>query len=124
MITRCGIGTLRRLAHLGDSAHSTENNSHNLFKITLAYNSSIPHPPFKKRQENLLTVKVKSKKFRTVWMEQWWRGLKKKWIRAKFAIKDGNDDDDSGGGGFKYKISLFYSMIYNVGKKRLHVSVA
>ena len=33
--------------------------------------------------------------------------IKKKWIRPKFAIKDGNDgDDDSGGGGFKYKISF------------------
>ena len=51
----------------------------------------------------------------------------KKWIRTKFTIKDGNDDDDDsgvgGGGGFKYKINLFYSMIYNVGKKLLHVSV-
>ena len=97
-------------------------------KITLAYNSLIPHTPLQKKQENLLTVKVKSKKFRTVWMKQWWRGLKKKYIRIKFTIKDGNDDDnDSGvgsGGGFKYKISLFYSMIYNVGRKLLHVSVA
>ena len=54
-------------------------------------------------------------------MKQWWRGL-------KFTIKDGNDDDDDsgvgGGGGFKYKISLLYSMIYNAGKKLLHVSVA
>ena len=51
----------------------------------------------------------------------------KTWIRTKFTIKDGNDDDDDsgvgGGGGFKYKINLFYSMIYNVGKKLLHVSV-
>ena len=49
-------------------------------------------------------------------MKQWGRGFKKKWIRTKFTIKDGNDDnDDSGfgsGGGFKYKIIFFYSMIY------------
>ena len=50
--------------------------------------------------------------------------------RTKFTIKDGkdddddDDDDDSGGGGFKYKTSLFCSMIYNVGKKILRVSVA
>ena len=76
LITRCGIGTLRRLAHVGNSAQYTENNSHNILKITLAYDSSIPHPPsLKKRQENLLTVKLKSKKFRTVWMKQWWRGF-------------------------------------------------
>ena len=39
---------------------------------------------------------------------------------------DVNNDSGGGGGGvsFKYKINLFYSMIYNVKKKLLSVAIA